>query len=143
MPAKERAFRPDPVAFRDETGLRCLRVPLDRAGRRHAIVSETDYRRVRALGATSPWYMNEAGPGRAYVRTHLNADQGSQTLGMVARLITGAGPRTTIHYASGNRLDLRPSNLIMRKGKAKRTDAALAQRGAELRAGKALDDRIR
>ncbi|NSY61069.1 hypothetical protein [Agrobacterium tumefaciens] len=120
-------FRHDPIPFRDETGLNCLRVPLDRAGRTYAIVSEADYRRVHRAGATGVWLLNKATPGHAYVRTCVKTATGKLTLAMVARLIMDASPRTSIRYINGDQLDLRPWNLIAQKGQAKRADMRLVQ----------------
>ncbi len=125
-------FRHDPIPFRDETGLNCLRVPLDRAGRTYATVSEADYRRIQRAGATGVWLLNKAAPGRAYVRTCINAEEGKHTLAMVSRLIMDAEPRTAIRYVNGDHLDLRPWNLIAQKGQAKRADMRLVQRQQDI-----------
>lgn len=122
-------FRHAPIPFRDEHGVNCLRVPLDRAGRSYAIVTEADYRRVRRAGATGAWLLNDAAPGRTYVRTSVRTGRGESTLVMVARLIMSAPPRTVVRYVNGNRLDLRPWNLAVQKGKAKRDDMQLVERG--------------
>lgn len=122
------AFRHAPIPFRDENGLNCLRVPLDRAGRSYAIVAEADYRRIQRAGATGVWLLNEAAPGRTYVRTSIRTGRGESTLAMVARLIMDAAPRTVIRYINGDHLDLRPWNLIAYRGKAKRADMSLIQR---------------
>lgn len=129
MPSPKYTYRHPPIPFRDaETGMNCLRVPLDRKGRRFAIVSEADYHRVQRAGATGAWLLNEAAPGRAYVRTMIRTGRGTSTLAMVARLIMDAGPRNVIRYINGDHLDLRPWNLIMQKGRSKRADVRLIDR---------------
>lgn len=122
------AFRHDPIPFRDENGLNCLRIPLDRAGRSYAIATEADYHRLQRSGATGTWFLNDAAPGRTYVRTAIRTECG-QTLAMVARLIMEARPRTVIRYVNGDHLDLRPWNLVAQKGKAKRDDMQIVERG--------------
>jgi hypothetical protein len=108
--------------------MKCLRVPLDRTGRTYATVSKSDYHRIQRAGATGAWLLNEAWPGRAYVRTMIRTGRGTRTLAMVARLIMDAGPRTVIRYINGDHLDLRPWNLMAQKGKAKRADIRLIDR---------------
>ncbi len=130
MPRSIDNYRHDPIPFRDaETGLNCLRVPLDRTGRTYAIVSEADYRRIQRAGATGAWFLNKDGKiGRSYVRTMIPTGHRTRTLAMVARLIAGAEARTVIRYVNGNHLDLRPWNLIGQKGKSKRADMKLINR---------------
>ncbi len=115
-----------PIPFTDEHRQPCVRVPLTNAPGASAIVDEASYADLRARGLTGPWFLNDNGTGRKYVRTGVPvAGQPKGTLLLIARLILGAGPGTVVRYANGNPLDLRFTNLAWRKGKSKRTDAAL------------------
>lgn len=126
--------RPPPVAFTDEHGRKCLRVPLDRHARLYAIVRECDYRAIRKAGATGVWCLNDNGSGQKYVRTSVTDRKGRNTFLQVGRLIAGAGSKSTIYYANKNRLDLRPENLHWhRRGNSKRCDLDVVARAADLR----------
>lgn len=125
------AHRPEPVPFRDEHGRNCLRVPLDKHGRNHALVAAADYERVQRSGARGSWLLNECGGGRSYVRVSAPRRRGGLSLLMPARIIVGAGPKTVVRYVNGNPLDLRPENLSWHRGWAKRCDEEAAARGLE------------
>lgn len=130
----KKGTRPATMAFIDESGRKCLRVPLDPHGKACAVVLERDYERVKRAGAIGPWYLNDNGKGQRYVRTAVPVGTGKFTLVMVARLIIGAGPRVAIHYRNKDRLDLRPENFYWgRSGRAKRNDVSAAERGARYR----------
>ncbi|MFT4160913.1 hypothetical protein [Shinella sp.] len=107
-----------PIRFTDERGRGCLKVPLDRYGRKYAIVTVRGYQAVQDAGATGAWRLNSNGHGGAYVRTFA-----AGTVLMPARIIAGAGPRSVVRYVNGDPLDLRPENIVLRKGAAKRADA--------------------
>lgn len=129
MPLQKSTFRHAPIPFRDEHGVNCLRVPLDRAGKQYAIVTASDYNRIQRAGATGAWFLNKDGKiGRAYIRTMIPTGHRSRALAMVARLVMEAEPRTVIRYVNGDCFDLRPWNLVMRKGKSKQADMRLIQR---------------
>ncbi|WP_321335008.1 hypothetical protein [Breoghania sp.] len=128
-----RAHRPDPIPFTDEHGRRCLRVPLDRHGLRHAVIDEASYRAAIASGISTTWAYNGNGSGHSYVRSWKLPQQRSSNLVQVARVITGAGRGEVIGYANGDRLDLRPENLERRRGRAKRRDIDLVRARTPLR----------
>lgn len=131
----EQGLRPPVVPFIDEHNRPCLRVPLDPKGSAYAVVLEHDYKAVREAGATGTWYLNANDKGQRYVRTAVPDGKGGTVVTTVARIIIGAGPRSTIFYVNKDRLDLRGENLFWhRKGKAKRRDVELAERGAKYRA---------
>jgi len=109
-----------PIRFTDDHGRECLKVPLDRYGRQYATVTESDYRAIQGAGATGAWYLNSNGHGGSYARIHFN-----KTRLMPARIIAGAGPRSVVRYVNGDPLDLRPENIVLRKGAAKRDDAVI------------------
>lgn len=133
-----RPSRPPSIAFVDERGRPCLRVPLDRCGEAYATVLSQDYERVQDLGATETWHLNANSEGQHYVRTNVFDDKGGRTKVQVARIIAGAGPKSTIFYVNKDRLDLRPENLFWhRNGKSRQTTVELVKRGAELRRGRA------
>lgn len=64
-------------------------------------------------GISGPLILNDNGGGRLYVRAmRRRADGTPPRLVVVARELLGAGPRVQVRYRNGNRLDLRPRNLI-------------------------------
>lgn len=127
-------LRPAAISFTDEGGRNCVRVPLDPYGRAYATVTDHDYRRIKATGIDSPWYLNRNDRGQKYVRIGVPDGKGGTTLVMAARLVTDAGPRSTVYFRNGDRLDLRPENLHEHhKGKAKRRDVDVVRRGVETR----------
>lgn len=122
--------RPPIIRFADEHDRKCVKVPLDPYGNAYAVVLESDYQAVREAGATGTWFLNKNSIGQQYVRTKVRVRKGEATLVTVARIIMGAGARSTIYYHNKDRLDLRPENLFWhRNGSAKRCDVELAERG--------------
>lgn len=107
-----------PLRFTDERGRECLKVPLDRYGRKYATATVQGYRAVQDAGATGAWCLNDNGSGNSYVRCNA-----AGTLLMPARIIAGAKARSVIRYVNGDPLDLRPENIVLRKGASKRADA--------------------
>lgn len=132
-----KGVRSAPAQFTDEHGQECIRVSLDNRGRHFATINAHDYLAVLRAGVTGAWFMNDNGKGRSYVRAAVPTGIGTCTNVQIARIIIGAGPRTIVRYANGDPLDLRRANLSWQRGKAKRTDDHLAQRGAEYRAARA------
>lgn len=129
-----KGVRPPVIPFTDDEGRDCIRVPLDPYGNAYAVVLERDYREVKNAGATGVWRLNANDKGQHYVRTAVPNGKGDATNVSVARIIVGAGARSTIYYVNKDRLDLRPENLWWhRNGKAKRCDAEIAERGAKYR----------
>ena len=57
-------------------------------------------------------------------------------------MIAGAGPGKIVEYVDGNRLNLRASNLRLKAGPAKRTDATILANAAPLRACLACGHRL-
>jgi hypothetical protein len=110
-----------PLRFTDERGRECLKVPLDRYGRKYATVTVRGYQAVQDAGAAGAWCLNGNGHGNSYVRTYVG-----DTLLMPARIIAGAGPRSVVRYMDGDPLNLLPENIVLRKGAAKRADADIA-----------------
>ncbi len=107
-----------PIPFTDERGRECLKVPLDRYGRKYSTVTVRGYQAVQDAGATGAWCLNGNGHGTSYVRT-----AAAGTMLMPARIIAGAKARSVVRYVNGDPLDLRPENIVLRKGAAKRADA--------------------
>lgn len=114
----------------DSFNQKIVRVPLDKDGKAHAIVTAADYDRLRSEGVSGAWYVNDNGTGKAYVRSASSGATGGQIT--VARAILRAGPREIIRYHNGDRTDLRRSNLYVATGRAKRHDATIAAAGASL-----------
>lgn len=132
-----KAARPPIIPFTDEAGRPCLRVPLDPNGNAYAVVLAHHYREIQRAGATGAWFLNDNGFGIRYVRTKVPDGAGKTTMIMVARLIVGAGPRSTIYYQNKDRMDLRPENLFWhRNGRTKRSTIEVVQRGAAYRAAR-------
>lgn len=109
-----------PIRFRDEHGRECLKVPLDKFGRKYATATVQGYQAVQEAGAIGAWYLNSNGHGGSYVRSHAGG-----TLIMPARIIAGAKARCVVRYANGDPLDLRPENIVLQRGAAKRADAVI------------------
>lgn len=86
-------------------------VPVNR-GRHHAKISPTDYRRLKAAGWLSGWYVNSNGNGSVYVRANLATRAEAKTT--IARLILEASPDDVVRYHRNDRLDLRRSNLYLK-----------------------------
>lgn len=126
-----------PIPFVDERGRECLKVPLGgrRGGERFAIVEARDYQRIREAGAIGSWYWNSngKGKGRGYVRTCVPIGGGKWSLVQVARIIDGTGAKAIVRYANGDTLDLRSSNLLWERGKAKRNDVMVVRQGKAIR----------
>lgn len=117
-----------PIPFIDDLGRRCLRVPLDKYGRNYAVVTEGGYRRALAAGVSPAWVLNSNGKGMTYVRSRsAKSSKASNTL-QVARIIADAPPGHVVSHVNGDRLDLRPDNLSVRRGRSKRYDRELVER---------------
>lgn len=115
--------------FIDEEGMPCILVPLAHS-QLFAVLLAEDFDRLKADGLSCNWGLNHnKRGGQAYVCVTV---KGANTVN-VARLITGARWKQAVRYRSGNRLDLRPSNLyVTNGGKAHKDCAALLQQeGAE------------
>lgn len=124
-----------PIPFTDEHGMPCFHVPLSNAPGTFAVIDQHTFATLRSQGLTSPWFLNENGTGRSYVRIAVPVEgRRSGTNLLLARLIIGAGPGTVVRYANGNPLDLRFVNLAWRKGKSGRTDTDTLAASLRLRA---------
>ncbi|WP_440982394.1 hypothetical protein [Shinella sumterensis] len=124
--ARSTRHRGAPIRFRDEHGRECLKVPLDRFGRQYATTTVHGYKTVREAGAIGAWYLNGNGHGGSYVRSHAGG-----TLIMPARIIAGAKARSVVRYVNGDPLDLRPENIVLQRGAAKRVDAVIVADSVE------------
>jgi hypothetical protein len=112
-----------PLRTRDDHGRAVVKVPLSGRCGGYATVEADDYDRLIRLGVSPKWYLNDAGGGYLYVKAH--APGASGHLVSVGRIILGAGARWKVEYRSGDRTDLRRSNIRLAKGYAKRHDAAI------------------
>lgn len=89
-----------------------------------AIVDEADYDRLLAGGVSTRWFLNKPARNRpGLVRTSLQTVNGSTTT--LARLVVDAGAGELVSYRSGQKLDLRRSNLVIRRSRRAKTRAAL------------------
>lgn len=123
-----------PERFVDEHGQECVRVYLDRFGKRFAIVGASDYAAVIRAGVTGVWWLQDNGQGRQYVRSAITTGRGEYTNVQIARIILGSGPRAVVRYFNGDATDLRTMNLREFRGRAKRSAVVLAHNAAEHRA---------
>ncbi|MBO0904668.1 hypothetical protein [Jiella sonneratiae] len=130
--------RPSPQRCTDEQGTPIARVPVDARGDKWATLDARDFDRIIADGLSLTWHLNSDGKRRSYVKAHSRTASGG--LVTVARVIMGAGPGEIVAYLTGDRLDLRQRNLIVERGKAKRTDAGYCERHDGL-AGSAIQQR--
>lgn len=114
--------RPNVISsWKDDQGRTILRIRLG-SGPLAAVVTEDDYDTLAMGDLVEKWYANAAKKGGApYVRTFLPDGR----LVVVARLIAKtpdgwlAGPGQQVTYRNGNRLDLRPENLMIEPGRSK------------------------
>ena len=110
---------PDIHTYIDSRGRKIAEVPLA-SGKGTAALLHDDWERIVINGGASPhWILNAGARGLGYVKTTC-ADGSHPT---VARLITGAAARQCVSYHDGDRYNLRPENLYIRKGHAKRSSA--------------------
>ena len=108
--------RIDPKTGTAEVGVR-LSNSKDRAW-----TSLDAYERILEKYGPRAWFLNSNSRGRAYVRL-VPATTGQPV--MVSRLVLGVPPRKVIKHFDGDRLNLRPSNLVIVSsyGLAKRAGA--------------------
>lgn len=98
-----------PFSFSDEIGVACVSVPLAHTDAT-AIIWKIDYDRIKALGVSPNWRIEEASPGlkEAVVSRH-------PTLGLLsianAVLASESGHRKVRHI-NGDQLDVRRPNLV-------------------------------
>lgn len=98
--------------FTDRDGQLCVRVPLAHTDRSATLYVE-DFFRLLSAGVSANWAVNYSSPtGRGYVKVSVPG----QDRRLVARLLTGAGPRQQVRYRNGNPLDLRTPNLTVQEG---------------------------
>jgi hypothetical protein len=85
-------------------------VPLDREGRDHAKVLESDYQRLIRMGATGAWFGHMV-DGKKYVQTSVKIAKGWRTA-TIARLLLGEPKGGVVRYVDGDPTDLTPENII-------------------------------
>ena len=83
-----------------------------------AMIDRDDFDRFREDGMSFNWFLITDGQGHSYVGTHHTRLGNIVT---VSRQIMRAKRGEVIYYLSGDRLDLRKSNLRRRGGPAKRS----------------------
>jgi len=120
--------------LQDPMGRYFYRIPLtgrDGAGR-FALLDDAGKKRLHDHGATALYLVND-GQGREYVTFCANAEGSRWKKAMLAaRVILGNPQGARIQYVSGDRLDLRQSNLHVRRyegvgeGRAPRTPKVAA-----------------
>ncbi len=103
--------RPQTLSFTDRAGRRVLKVPLDKAGRDHAKILESDYQRLLRMGSNGV-LTGHLVDGKKYVRTHIWTDDGSRRQEMAARLLVGKPKGGLIRYVDGDPTDLTPENIL-------------------------------
>ena len=103
--------RPQTLSFTDRAGRKVLKVPLDKAGRDHTKILDSDYRRLLRMGSNGV-LIGHVVDGKKYVRTNIKADDGSRRQEMVARLLVGKPRGGVIRYVDGDPTDLTPENIL-------------------------------
>jgi len=93
----------------DDLGRSIVRVEIVNLRGVYAIVDQDDFERLAADGHSMRWFLNENGAGAHYVRCL--APDFIGRVETVARLVMQAESGVGVRYASGDRLDLRKSNL--------------------------------
>jgi len=102
----------DVLTKTDPDGRTVFGVPLSNSKERAWLYAE-DYAELLKVHGPGRWRLNGA-CGCAYVRMSSPTQGGGNV--MVARSIAAASRRTSIHYADGDRLNLRSSNLYASRG---------------------------
>jgi len=120
-PAKPRRQH---IRTTDGRGRDIVKVPLDNAELRWAVVDAEDFDRLQNAGLTGLWFAVNDGGDRLYVRTTCVDVSGGQVT--VARAILGLGRGEVVRYRAGDRLDLRRCSIQSERGAAKRDDMGLA-----------------
>jgi hypothetical protein len=111
--------------FHDARGSVVAMVPLNGGARGYALIDWSDLQAIVAAGLTTVWNLNHNGRNHSYVRCYQRNASG-QRVG-VARAIVGASARQIISYRDGDRTNLRRSNLVIGKGRAKRNDLRIVK----------------
>ena len=106
----------------DDDGQRCTRIPLARYGN-CAILYAEDLEELARRGYLLRMQVSY-NRGHAVGYVHLRDPRNNGVNHVVARLILGAPPRTVVRYRDGNRLNLRRSNLLLRRGGSAKADGA-------------------
>lgn len=70
------------------------------------------FERITEQHGDGPWFLNDNGT-HSYVRL---VPRGQGQPKMVARLVAGEQPRRVVKYSDGDRLNLRPDNLVVCQG---------------------------
>ncbi|MCE1237983.1 MAG: hypothetical protein LWW93_16665 [Hyphomicrobiales bacterium] len=84
-----------------------------------AVTTVEEFTRLMEAGISPNWCVNDNGVCNLYVRCERPRDFGGNKL-MVARLIAGPTARGfAVRYADRNSLNLRPTNLVLEKGKTR------------------------
>lgn len=115
-----------PIAYNDDRGVPCLRVPLDDRGRNYAEIERSHHDHItQTVGCNATWCLTSNGSGRRYVVVNQPRVKGQQPrLITVARLIMSAGGRQTVRYLTDDTCDLRTTNLTLGAGSGRSRHAA-------------------
>lgn len=110
-----------PIIFTTDSEGRCLaHVALAETNQRTTLYAE-DLERILAEGWSPFWSYtstNKTAPHRKYVLVHAIGANGRRRSLTVARLIAKASKGQRVKYADGDRLNLCPENLLVKKGGA-------------------------
>ncbi len=94
----------------DTDGRPIVLVPLANGAR--AKLFPRHYERLQRMGIGPNWYLNRAGTGQTYVRTHIPAALGWGNIAQVSRLIACPGkPGFIVRHVDRDPLNLRLDNL--------------------------------
>jgi len=84
------------------------RIPLDRHGERHALVSDRDYHWLTALGL---WHASPGAAGNLYARRIITLDSGKRSVLYMHRAIVKPPMGYVVDHINGDSLDNRRENL--------------------------------
>lgn len=100
------------IHSRDDDGCAVVGVPISNRPGTHAWLYATDYAVILNDHGPTPWFVNDNGSGRLYVRLYMRLEGTNRPNNvMVSRLVLSDFDAPVIRYRDGDRLNLRSRNL--------------------------------
>ncbi|MBD8909654.1 hypothetical protein [Methylorubrum zatmanii] len=100
------------IHSRDDDGCAVVGVPISNRPGTHAWLYAADYAAILNDYGPTPWFVNDNGSGRLYVRLYVRLEGTDRPNNiMVSRLVLGDFDAPVIRYRDGDRLNLRSRNL--------------------------------
>lgn len=100
------------IHSRDDDGCAVVGVPISNRPGTHAWLYAADYAAILNDYGPTPWFVNDNGSGRLYVRLYVRLEGTDRPNNiMVSRLVLGDFGAPVIRYRDGDRLNLRSRNL--------------------------------